>query len=91
MFSSKSTEAKWAWAFVDLIVVIIGIYIAFLLQSTSAVRKDQREQIKVYSALKMELEIMRVGFPEFAQSNIDFLKEKKGKEKKADRNKHYNA
>lgn len=73
MFSSKSNRGKWAWAIVDLVVVVIGIYIAFLLQSTNAINNDRKEQIKVYSALKMELETMRIGFPRFAQSNIDFL------------------
>ena len=80
MFSSKSNRGKWTWAFVDLIVVIIGIYIAFLLQSTSAVQNDRREQVKVYSALKMELEAMRVVFPEFATSNINFLDRVKDRE-----------
>ena len=77
MFSSNSYRTKWFWPFIDLVVVIIGVYVAFLMQSSAAVKNDQREQIKVYSALKMELETMRVGFPRFAQSNIDFLNERK--------------
>lgn len=80
MFSSKSDRGKWIWAFVDLIVVVIGVYVAFLIQSTTAINKDRDEQIKVYSALKMELEVMRVGFPRFAQSNVEFLAEKKNEE-----------
>ena len=80
MFSSKSNRGKWAWAVVDLVVVIIGIYIAFLLQSTSSIQNDRREKIKVYSALKMELEAMRVGFPEFAKGNLAFLNQVKDQE-----------
>lgn len=80
MFSSKSNRGKWTWAFVDLIVVVIGVYIAFLIQNTTSINKDRREQLKVYSALKMELETMRVGFPQFSQSNIDFLKEMREQE-----------
>lgn len=74
MFSSKSTRGKWVWAFVDLLVVIIGVYTAFLIQSSAASSNDKSEKIKVYSALKMELEEFRVAFPEFAQSNKNFLK-----------------
>lgn len=75
MFSSKSNRGKWAWAFVDLLVVIIGVYIAFLIQSSAAGQKEKREQLKIYSALKMELEAFRVGFPQFAAGNISFLEE----------------
>ena len=74
MFSSKSNRGKWAWAFVDLLVVIIGVYIAFLMQSSASERNDQKEQIKIFSALKMELEAFRVGFPQFANSNYEYLK-----------------
>ncbi|GAB4231803.1 MAG: hypothetical protein Tsb0034_04290 [Ekhidna sp.] len=67
MFSSKSSRGKWAWAFVDLLVVIIGVYIAFLIQSSAAERKDKQEQAKVLTALKYELEAFRIQFPGFAQ------------------------
>jgi len=80
MFSSTTTGKRWVWAFVDLIVVIIGVYVAFLIQNEASKRKDQKEKIKIYSALKMELETMRVAFPLFAQSNFDFLDKIKSQE-----------
>lgn len=80
MFSSKSNRGKWAWALVDLLVVIIGVYIAFLIQSSAVDQKEKREQLKIYSALKMELEAFRVGFPQFASSNIQLLEQIKDQE-----------
>lgn len=75
MFSSKSNRGKWAWAFVDLLVVIIGVYCAFLIQDSAAKERDKKEKIKIYSALKMELEEFRVTFPRFADGNESYLKE----------------
>ncbi|MEQ9465959.1 MAG: hypothetical protein RLN88_01035 [Ekhidna sp.] len=63
MFSSKSIRGKWTWAFVDLLVVIIGVYIAFLIQSSAAAEKDKKEQEKVFTALKFELEHFRLQMP----------------------------
>ncbi|WP_424962127.1 hypothetical protein [Ekhidna sp.] len=63
MFSSKSSRGKWAWAFVDLLVVIIGVYIAFLIQSSAAAEKDKKEKEKVFTALKFELEHFRLQMP----------------------------
>ena len=63
MFSSKSSRGKWAWAFVDLLVVIIGVYIAFLIQSSAAEKKEKKEQEKVFTALKFELEQFRLQMP----------------------------
>ena len=63
MFSSKSTRGKWAWAFVDLLVVIIGVYIAFLIQSKASESRDAKEQEKVFTALKYELEHFRLQMP----------------------------
>lgn len=74
MFSTTSSRGKWVWALVDLLVVIIGVYIAFLIQSYSEENTDKREKIKVYSALKMELEMFRVSFPLFAEGNLKYLK-----------------
>ncbi|MEM6643908.1 MAG: hypothetical protein AAF616_13090 [Bacteroidota bacterium] len=80
MFSSKSLKRSWGWVVVDLSVVVIGVYIAFLIQSKALERKDQREKVKIYSALKMELEAFRVGFPEFAIGNQSFLEEVRDKD-----------
>ncbi|MEM7110411.1 MAG: hypothetical protein AAF519_19440 [Bacteroidota bacterium] len=80
MFSSKSERGKRIWVFIDLLVVITGVYIAFLIQSKAAESRDRKEKIKIYSALKMELEELRVAFPQFAQSNEGFIKEISHKE-----------
>ena len=74
MFSSKSSKRNVGWALVDLIVVIIGVYTAFVIQSSSAAKNDRKEKVKVYSALKMELEEFRVAFPMFASGNSEYLK-----------------
>lgn len=66
MFSSKSIRGKWTWALVDLLVVIIGVYIAFLIQSSAVVKKDKKEQEKVCTALKFELEQFRLQMPGMA-------------------------
>ncbi len=80
MFSSKS-RGKWAWALVDLLVVIIGVYIAFLIQSTATEKKDEREQIKVLSGLKYELEVFRILFPGRSDYAINQLEKWKVSEK----------
>lgn len=74
MFSSKSNRGKWVWAFVDLLVVIIGVYTAFLIQNSAAKESSRKEKMKIYSALKMELEEFRVVFPQFADGNESYLK-----------------
>lgn len=66
MFSSKSNRGKWVWVFVDLLVVIIGVYIAFLIQSSAEADKDKKEQEKVFTALKYELEHFRLQMPGMA-------------------------
>ena len=63
MFSSKSKRGRWAWALVDLFVVIIGVYIAFVLQNKASERRDAKEQEKVFTALKYELEHFRLQMP----------------------------
>ncbi|MEO1254631.1 MAG: hypothetical protein AAFY41_07080, partial [Bacteroidota bacterium] len=80
MFSSKSTRGKWTWALVDLLVVIAGVYIAFMIQLASSDNKAKKEKIKIYAALKTELEEFRVSFPMFADGNRSYLKEVEGKD-----------
>jgi hypothetical protein len=59
------------WILIDLIVVIVGVYCAFLIQSSAEERTNRKEQEKVLSALKMELDMFRISFPQFAQYNAD--------------------
>ncbi len=63
MFSSKSNRGKWTWALVDLLVVIIGVYIAFLIQSSESDRKQLKEKEEIITALKYELEFFRIQMP----------------------------
>ena len=55
----RNPNSKWGWVLVDFIIVIIGVYGAFLIQNWSEEQKNQREAEKVYSALKYELETFR--------------------------------
>ncbi|MEO9869885.1 hypothetical protein [Ekhidna sp.] len=65
MFLRKlfNAENKLIWVLIDLIIVVMGVYIAFLIQSSANDQKDKREQMKVLSGLKYELEEFRILFP----------------------------
>lgn len=82
MFLRKifSSDKKFTWVIVDLFIVITGVYCAFLLQSEASESQDQKERVKIFSTLKMELETMRVVFPQFSKSNTNFLNQKKDQE-----------
>lgn len=60
LFSSKN---KFAWVIIDLVIVIIGVYSAFLIQSSAENRKLEVEKEKIMSALKFELEFFRIEMP----------------------------
>ena len=51
---------------IDLIIVIIGVYSAFLIQNYAAQKSNAKEREKVYSALKYELEFFRFMGPEMS-------------------------
>lgn len=61
MFLRKlfSSENKVVWVFVDLLIVIVGVYCAFLIQQNAEQGKTAKERDKIFSALKYELEIFR--------------------------------
>lgn len=61
MFLRKlfSSDNKLTWVLVDLLIVIVGVYLAFMIQSGAEHRKDQREADKVLTALKYEMEFFR--------------------------------
>jgi hypothetical protein len=67
MFLRKlfKSDSKLKWVFIDLIIVIIGVYTAFLIQSSAQGNANRREQEKVFSALKYELESFRIMMPKF--------------------------
>jgi len=75
MFLRKifSSDNKFVWVIIDLFIVIIGVYCAFLIQSYAEDERTEKEKDKVYTALKYELEIFRFSASEVAldvQSNI---------------------
>lgn len=63
---------KAKWLALELLVVFIGVYMAFLFQKYGENQKLQKEKDKVLTSLKLELEEFRTSFPRFS----DFQKEK---------------
>lgn len=65
MFLRKlfSGENKLGWVVVDLVIVIVGVYSAYLIQNYSEGKRVQQEKEEVLSALKYELEFFRVYLP----------------------------
>ena len=61
MFLRKlfSSDNKFTWVLIDLLIVIIGVYCAFLIQSYAETQKNRKESDRVLTALKHELEFFR--------------------------------
>lgn len=68
-----SDKAKWLT--LELLIVFIGVYLAFLFQSYSEDRKLGKEKEKVLVSLKLELEEFRTSFPRFADYQESKTKE----------------
>lgn len=67
-----SDKAKWL--FLELLVVFIGVYLAFLFQGFSENKRISKEKEKVLVGLKLELEEFRTSFESFAdfqQGKVD--------------------
>jgi len=71
---------KIGWVLIDLLVVIIGVYCAFLIQTSAEKKSNLKEKEKVLTALKVELETFRIQFPQFANYVADFYNEIKDEE-----------
>ncbi len=56
---------KVKWLSLELLIVFIGVYLAFLFQSYSEDSKISKEKEKVLVSLKLELENFRTSFPRF--------------------------
>lgn len=54
---------KIRWLALELLVVFIGVYLAFLFQSYNEQRKNEREREKVLVSLKKEVEKFRISSP----------------------------
>ncbi len=65
MFLRKliASSNKLTWVLIDLLVVIIGVYTAFLIQSYAQDQRVEKEKERIYSALKYELENFRIFLP----------------------------
>ena len=61
MFLRKlfSTKNKFTWVLVDLLIVIVGVYCAFLIQRYSENVKNDKERNRIIKALKYEAEVLR--------------------------------
>ncbi|WP_268122968.1 hypothetical protein [Roseivirga pacifica] len=57
---------KAKWLALELLIVFIGVYMAFLFQQYGENKKLQKEKDKVLTSLKLELEEFRTGFPRFS-------------------------
>ncbi len=67
MFGKLFKNSKNArFLFLELLMIFIGVYLAFLFQNYSEQRKIDKEKEKVLMSLKLELEIFRTSFPDFA-------------------------
>lgn len=73
-------ENKLSWILIDLVIVIIGVYTAFLIQSYAEKNYNEREKEKVLTALKVELESFRLSFPRFADYMAGYHDEIKDQE-----------
>lgn len=65
LFSSKN---KLLWVLVDLLIVVIGVYCAFLIQQSAGHKKDSETHDRVLAALKYELEVFRFTISGIARS-----------------------
>ncbi len=61
MFFRKmlSSNRKLVWVFIDLLIVIVGVYCAFLIQNYAEDNKNNKERARLLSAVKIELEVFR--------------------------------
>lgn len=66
---------KGKWLFLELLIVFVGVYLAFLFQSYAEDRKVGDEKKKVLVSLKLELETFRVSFPGFSEYQFNKVKE----------------
>ena len=57
---------KIKWLTLELLVVFVGVYLAFLFQSYSEQQKNKGEQEKVFVSLKNELDQLRMELPGFS-------------------------
>ena len=72
LFSSKN---KFLWVLIDLLIVIIGVYSAFLIQQYSENVKSDKERDRIITALKYEIEVFRYQMTERSSYLVDYHEE----------------
>ncbi|MBX2872744.1 MAG: hypothetical protein KTR30_11605 [Saprospiraceae bacterium] len=73
-FLTRLTNAlgiKWQLVLVELIIVFVGVYLAFFLNSLQEEKYIQQESDKIWSSLKIELEGIRLSFPVWADNQTE--------------------
>ncbi len=77
MFLRKlfSTKNKFIWVLIDLLIVIIGVYCAFLIQNYAENEKNLKERDRVITAMKYELEAFRFQMTEISRGMAGYAKQ----------------
>ncbi|MCE7996514.1 MAG: hypothetical protein HEP71_31370 [Roseivirga sp.] len=75
---------KARWLVLELLVVFVGVYLAFLFQGYSENNKIVKEREKVFASLKSELEFFRVQMPGRSGYTLNRWKEAKAFERKGE-------
>lgn len=68
---SDSLGIKWQLVLVELVIVFVGVYLAFFLNSIQEEKYIQQESDKIWSSLKIELEGIRLAFPLWAEGQAE--------------------
>ncbi len=86
MFLRKlfSAENKLTWVLVDLCIVIIGVYGAFLIQNYAENEKNNLERDRVLTALKFEIELFRFSMTEISIGMNGYSNQLKNKQNKGE-------
>ena len=63
--TNSDRKIKWYTWLIDLVIVFIGVYLAFLFNGYSESKKNTLQRDKVLSSLKYELEYLRFSMPGF--------------------------
>lgn len=68
MFLRKlfSSENKFTWVLIDLFIVIVGVYCAFLIQNYAENEKNLKERDRIITAMKYEMEAFRFQMTEIS-------------------------
>jgi hypothetical protein len=71
----KNKLERFAKPILDLVIVITGVSVAFVLNNWNENKKEQAERLKVLTSLRTELQIVKKYFPEWAIYQQDRLQE----------------